>query len=104
MKVKLEGRNLDDILNVEQTPIMLLYHSNKMLDLNGSKTVQFGASTMDMKHVMLAATVTESGKILTPFVIFNCKPNGHIALRELGLTLMRENMHARRRPGWKTPR
>jgi len=35
MKVKLEGRNLDDVLNVNQMPILLLYHSNKSLDVKG---------------------------------------------------------------------
>jgi len=37
-----------------------------------------------MKHVTLATTVTASGKMLVPFVIFKGKPQGWIALREFG--------------------
>jgi hypothetical protein len=35
-----------------------------------------------MKHVTLATTVTASGKMLVPFVIFKGKPQGWIALCE----------------------
>jgi hypothetical protein len=84
MKVKLEGRNLDDVLNVDQTPNPFSFHSNKTLDVKGSKTICTQALTMDTKHVMLAATVTASEKMLTLFIIFKGKPNGRIALREFG--------------------
>ena len=38
----------------------------------------------DTKHVTLAATVTASGKMLSPFLIFKGKPNGHIVMCKLG--------------------
>ena len=40
MKIKLQERILDDILNMDQMPIPYLYHANKTLNLKGAKTVQ----------------------------------------------------------------
>jgi hypothetical protein len=37
MRVKLEGRNHDDILNMDQMHIPYFYHANRMLDFNGRK-------------------------------------------------------------------
>ena len=85
MKSKLEGRNLDDVLNMDQTPIAFLYHSNMTLEVKGARTVHSRASTTETKHVTLAATVTASGKMLAPFVIFKGKPQGRIALCEFGM-------------------
>ena len=36
MKVKLQGRNLDDTMNMDQTPIPYSYHANKMLNPKGA--------------------------------------------------------------------
>jgi hypothetical protein len=33
MKAKMQGRNLDDVLNMDQTPIPYSYHANKMIDM-----------------------------------------------------------------------
>jgi hypothetical protein len=79
MKVKLQERNLDGILNMDQMPIPYSYHANKMLNLKGIKTVQGRSSTSDTKRVTLAVTVTASGKLLTPFLIFKGQENGCIA-------------------------
>jgi hypothetical protein len=40
MKEKIEGRNLDDVLNIDQRPTPFLYHCNRMLDVKGSKAIQ----------------------------------------------------------------
>ena len=40
-------------------------------------------STSDTKRATLAVTVTASGKLLTPFLIFKGKTDGRIASREL---------------------
>ena len=82
MKTKVQGRNQDDILNMDQTPIPYSYHASKTLDVKGKKTIHARASTTDTKRVTLAATVTASGKMLPPFLIFKGKPNGRIAMRE----------------------
>ncbi len=84
MKSKLQGRNLDDVLNMDQTPIPFSFHSNTTLEVIGARTVHARASTTDTKRVTLAATVTASGKMLTPFVIFKGKPQGWIANRKFG--------------------
>ena len=82
MKLKLQGRNLDDVLNMDQTPIPYSYHANKTLNVKGAKTVQGRSSTSDTKRVTLAVTVTASGKLLTPFLIFKGQRNGRIVQRE----------------------
>jgi hypothetical protein len=70
MRQKLVGCNLDDILNMDQTPIPFSYHSSKMLDIKGKKTIHARTSSTNTKRVTLAATVTASGKMLAPFLIF----------------------------------
>jgi hypothetical protein len=87
MKSKLEGRNLDNVLNMDQMLILFSYHSNKMLEVKGARTVHSRASTTETKHVTLVATVTASGNMLPPFLIFKGKPQGCIALREFGTYL-----------------
>ena len=63
-------------------PIPYSYHVNKTLNVKGKKTIHARASTTDTKHVTLAATVTASGKMLQPFLVFKGKPNGHITMGE----------------------
>jgi hypothetical protein len=82
VKQKLEGCDLDDIVNMDQTPIHFSYHSNKMLDVKGRKMIHTRASTTDTKRVALAATITASGGMLPPFFIFKGKRNGRIATWE----------------------
>ena len=84
MQERAVDRNRDDILNMDQTPIVYSYHSNKTLDIRGSRTVHVRASTTDTKRVTVAATVTVSGKMLPPFMIFKGAPNGCIASRKFG--------------------
>jgi hypothetical protein len=67
---------------MDQTLIPFSYHSNKTLDFKCTKTIHAKASTTDTKQVTLAATVTASGKMLSPFLIFKGKPNGRIAMWE----------------------
>jgi hypothetical protein len=63
-------------------PIPYSYHASKTLNVKGTKTIHARALTTDTKHVTLAATVTASGKMLSPFLIFKGKPNGRIAMHE----------------------
>ncbi len=49
---KLEGRNHDDILNMDQTPISIPYHLNKTLEVKGTKTIHARASTANVKQVI----------------------------------------------------
>ena len=70
MQVKMQGRNLDGILNMDQMPIPYSHHASKMLEFKGAKTIQAQSSTSDTKLVTLAVAVTVSGKLLPPFLIF----------------------------------
>ena len=79
MKVKLQGRNLDDVMNMDQTPIPYSYHVSKTLNPKSNTTVQGRSSTSETKHVTLAVTVTVSRKLLMPFLIFKGQQNGRIA-------------------------
>jgi hypothetical protein len=84
MKAKLQGRDRGDILNMDQTPIPYSYHTSRTLEMKGKKRVHARASTTETKRVTLAATVTASGKILPPFLIFKGQPGGRIAKHEFG--------------------
>jgi hypothetical protein len=82
VKVKIQGRNLDDVLNIDQMSIPYSYHLNKTLDVKGKRTIHTRALTMDTKHVTLAATITASGKMVACFLIFKGKPSECITMAE----------------------
>jgi hypothetical protein len=64
------GRHADFILNMDQTPIPFTYNARKTLELVGRRTVHIRKSTGDTKRATFAMTVTASGKILKPLLIF----------------------------------
>jgi hypothetical protein len=72
----------DYILNMDQTPIPFTYNSRKTHKIVGRSTVHVQKSTNDKKRAMFAITVTASGKILKPLVIFKGARNGRIVQRE----------------------
>jgi hypothetical protein len=75
-------RHLDFIINMDQTPVPFTYNSKKTLSVVGRKTVHRRKSTNDMKRATFAMTVTASGKVLTPLLVFKGKPGGRIEKRE----------------------
>jgi hypothetical protein len=79
MRMKLQRQGPNDILNMDQMHIPYSYHSDKMLEAIGSKSVQQRSSTSETKCITIATTVTVSGKMLTPFLIFKGARNGRIA-------------------------
>ena len=89
-------------MNMEQTLIKFLYHSNKMLDAKGTKTIHTRMSKSDTKCVTLVATVTASASrnMLPPYHIFKGQSNGCIALQEFSMFPAAGNMHAGTRRGW----
>ena len=76
------GRHADFILNMDQTPIPFTYNARKTLELVGRRTVHIRKSTGDTKRATFAMTVTASGKILKPVLIFKGARNGRIVQRE----------------------
>ncbi len=83
MKARRYGKNKDEMINMDQTPIAYSFHTKKTPESKGTKTIQVRASTNDTKRVTVAATVTASGKMLPPFMIFKGAPHGRIATREV---------------------
>jgi hypothetical protein len=51
-----------------------------MLDLRGTKSIHSRVLMTDTKHITLAATVSVSGKMLSPFLVFKGNPTGWIAM------------------------
>jgi transposase-like protein len=68
-------RHEDFILNMDQTPIPFTFHARKTINTPGSPTVHIRKSTCDTRRATYAVTVTASGKLLKPLVIFKGKPS-----------------------------
>ena len=62
MKSKLQEWNLEDVLNMDQTPIPFSFHSNMTLEVKGAWTVHSHASTTDTKRITLAALSRQVGR------------------------------------------
>jgi hypothetical protein len=76
------GRHQDFIINMDQTPIPFTYNSRKTLEIVGRRTVHVRKSTNDTKRATFAMTVTASGKLLKPLLVFKGARNGRIVQRE----------------------
>ena len=76
------GRHPDFILNMDQTPIPFTYNARKTLEIVGRRTVHVRKATNDTKRATFAMTVTASGKLLKPLLVFKGARNGRIVQRE----------------------
>ncbi|KAI2514125.1 Pogo transposable element with KRAB domain [Fragilaria crotonensis] len=81
-KVSEPTRHQDYILNMDQTPVPFTFNKRKALDIVGRRTVYVRRSTGDTKRATFAMTVTASGKVLKPVIIFKGARNGRIVTRE----------------------
>lgn len=61
MKIKMQGKNLDDVLIVNQMRIYS-HHANKIFDVKGEKAVQARSLRSDTKCVVHAIAISASGK------------------------------------------
>ena len=68
MNSKVTSVDSEEILNIDQTPILFLYHSKRMLEKKGSKTINVQSLITDTKQVTT----------LPPMLIFKGAPNGSI--------------------------
>jgi len=75
-------RHEDFIINMDQTPVPFTYNSKKTLEVVGRRTVHVRKSTNDTKRATFAMTVTASGRVLKPLLVFKGKPGGRIEKRE----------------------
>jgi hypothetical protein len=63
---------------MDQTPVFFSMTPKTTLQVRGSKTVSVRASSDSTKRITVAVTVTASGLMLPPYLIFNAKPNGRV--------------------------
>ena len=81
-KLQLQCHNKAFILNMDQTPIPFTFNSKTTLEVVGARTVHVRKSTNDTKHATAAITVTASGKMLLPLLVFKGAKNGRIVKKE----------------------
>ena len=72
----------DFILNMDQTPVQFLFNAKRTLESVGQRTIHIRKSTSDTKRVTCAMTVTASGHVLTPLLVFKGAANGRIERNE----------------------
>jgi hypothetical protein len=72
------GRDQQFIINMDQTPIFFSMTPKTTLQTRGSKTVSVRTSSDSTKRITVAVSVTASGSMLPPLLIFNAKPNGRV--------------------------
>ncbi len=82
MRDKVSYLDPDHIINMDQTPIPFSFHSSRTLEKIGTRTIHVSASTAETKRATLAVTVSASGNLLPPFLIFKGKTGGRIARTE----------------------
>jgi hypothetical protein len=75
-------RHEDFIINMDQTPLPFTYNAKKTLEIVGRRTIHVRKSTCDTKRATFAMTVTASGKVLKPLLVFKGRPGGRIEKRE----------------------
>ncbi len=83
MQCKVANMNQDHILNMDQTPIPFMCHAKCTWYRKGMPTVHVRRCTSGTKRAMLTATVTMSGELLPPFLIFKGVKNSRIAKNKL---------------------
>ena len=89
------------ILNMDQTPIPFTFNSRTMLEVVGARTVHVHKSTTDTKCATAAITVTASGKMLLPLLVFKGAKNGRIMKKEFPtFDIILCTMHVKRMHGW----
>ena len=71
------------ILNMDQTPVFFTMTPNTTLEKKGGRTVNIRSYTSTTSRISVALTVTASGDLLRPFLVFKGKPNGRIDKKEL---------------------
>ena len=100
MKDKISGKDPSHIINMDQTLIPYSFHTNKTLELKGSKSIHVHASTTDTKQVTLAVTVDGSSTMLPPMLIFKGATNGQITSHEFITYPDDGHYRCQKRLGW----
>ena len=103
MRQKVEHMCPDHVLNMDQTPIPFSFHSKRTWSEKGARTVHVLASTGETKRATLAATVTMSGELLPPLLIFKGNRNGRIEKNELPTFPPMGFYAMQKKHGWMNP-
>ena len=103
MRRKVANMNPDHVINMDQTPIPFSYHNNRTWNKKGMQTFHMHASTTETKRATLAATVTMSGQLLVPLLIFKGAANGRIAKKELTTFAPMAVYAVQKKHGWTNP-
>jgi hypothetical protein len=81
-KLVQSNRHEDYILNMDQTPVPFTFNAQRTFEPMGQRTIHICKSTSDTKRVTCAMTVSASGRVLTPLLVFKGAPNGRIERNE----------------------
>jgi hypothetical protein len=74
MREKVALMNRDDVINMDQTPILYSYHTSRTLAQRGTKTIHVRSSKSDSKRATLASTSSSSNeKLKAELHKRNCK-------------------------------
>ena len=66
------------IINMDQTPIFLVWFQNTTLNHVGDQSINVHSSSSSTMHVTLALTVAAAEGLLPPMFVYKAKPGGHV--------------------------
>jgi len=72
-------RQLKYIINMDQTPIFFSMQPSTTLAQVGQRTINVRTSTSSTMRITVALSVTASGEMLTPLIVYKGKPGARIA-------------------------
>ena len=67
---------------MDQTPVPFSYSLKKTLEVVGRQTIHVRKSQSNTKRATFAMTITASGRVLPPLVVFKGRPGGRIEQTE----------------------
>jgi hypothetical protein len=102
MRNKVVGIDPDYVNNMDQVLIPYPYHASHTLEKKGVNTIHVRSSTTDTKHTKVAVTVSASGKLLHPMLIFKGNA-GRLRKKNSRHTHKNASIPASQKPGWVNP-
>ena len=92
-------RHQDFIINMDQTPVYFTLQRGKTLAKRGSRTVHCRKSTDDTRRSTFSFTITASGRVLTPYLVFKGSPTGRIVKEEFPI-MPKDMFYACQKRAW----
>lgn len=71
-----QQRDMEFIINMDQTPVFFSMHPKRTLEKKGTgtRTINIRTSSSSTKRATVFVTLTASGQVLTPLVVFKGVP------------------------------